>query len=130
MGERRSGSDRRRTRTEEQRRLRAIVERLADGILVVDADGVIRFANPAAELLFGRSIDELIGTELGFPVLSGERADIEVVRPGGETVTAELRIVDADWSEGGAHSGQPARLRGPRGLTARRGGRQRARAPA
>jgi|tagenome__1003787_1003787.scaffolds.fasta_scaffold20955405_2 PAS domain S-box-containing protein len=120
MGERRSGSDRRRTRTEEQRRLRAIVERLADGILVVDADGVIRFANPAAELLFGRSIDELIGTELGFPVLSGERADIEVVRPGGETVTAELRIVDADWSEGGVHSGQPARLVSLRDVTDRR----------
>ena len=120
MVERRSGSDRRRTRTEEQRRLRAIVERLADGILVVDANGVIRFANPAAELLFGRSIDELVGTELGFPVLSGERADIEVVRPGGETVTAELRIVDADWSEGGGHSGQPARLVSLRDVTDRR----------
>jgi PAS domain S-box-containing protein len=120
MAERRSGSDRRRIRTDEQRRLRAIVERLADGILVVDANGVIRFANPAAELLFGRSIDELVGTELGFPVLSGERADIEVVRPGGETVTAELRIVDADWSEGGVHSGQPARLVSLRDVTDRR----------
>ena len=120
MAERRSGTDRRRNRTEEQRRLRAIVERLADGILVVDGNGVIRFANPAAELLFGRSAAELVGTELGFPVLSGERADIEVVRPGGETVTAELRIVDADWAEAGARPGDGARLVSLRDVTDRR----------
>ena len=120
MAERRSGSDRRRNRTEEQRRLRAIVERLADGILIVDADGVIRFANPAAEALFGRSIDDLVGTELGFPVLTGERADIEVVRPGGETVTAELRVVDADWSDDGAGHGSGARLVSLRDVTDRR----------
>ncbi|HKN64931.1 MAG TPA: ATP-binding protein [Gemmatimonadaceae bacterium] len=120
MAERRSGTDRRRNRTEEQRRLRAIVERLADGILVVDGNGVIRFANPAAELLFGRSADELIGTELGFPVLSGERADIEVVRPGGETVTAELRIVDAEFGEAGAAPGEKARLVSLRDVTDRR----------
>ena len=115
MAERRSGSDRRRNRMDEPRRLRAIVERLADGILVVDANGVIRFANPAAEVLFGRSADELVGTELGFPVLSGERADIEVVRPGGETVTAELRIVDAEW----AGAGETARLVSLRDVTDR-----------
>src|SRR5689334_2477807 len=120
MTERRSGSDRRRNRTEEQRRLRSIVERLADGILVVDAEGVIRFANPAAEVLFGRSIDELVGTELGFPVLTGERADIEVVRPGGETVTAELRVVDADWPEAGARRGEGARLVSLRDVTDRK----------
>ena len=120
MPERRAGTDRRRNRTDEQRRLRAIVERLADGILVVDADGVIRFANPAAEGLFGRSEDELVGTELGYPVLSGERAEIEVVRPGGETVTAELRIVDADWAEAGARAGETARLVSLRDVTDRR----------
>ena len=120
MDERRSGSDRRGNRTEEQRRLRTIVERLADGILIVDADGVIRFANPAAEVLFGRSNDELVGTELGFPVLSGERADIEVVRPGGETVTAELRVVDADWTEAGPRRGEGARLVSLRDVTDRK----------
>ena len=120
MAERRSGTDRRRNRTEEQRRLRGIVERLADGIHVVDGHGVIRFANPAAELLFGRRADELVGTELGFPVLSGERADIEVVRPGGETVTAELRIVDAEWAEAGSRPGERARLVSLRDVTDRR----------
>ena len=116
MSERRSGSDRRRNRTDEQRRLRGIVERLADGIVVVDEEGVIRFANPAAEALFGRVESQLVGTELGFPVVAGERAEIEVVRPGGETVTAELRIVDATW--GG--EGTSARLVSLRDVTDRK----------
>src|ERR1051326_1614970 len=116
MTERRTGTDRRRNRTEEQRRLRSMVERLADGILVVDADGVIRFANPAAEVLFGRRESDLVGTELGFPVVVGETAEIEVVRPGGESVTAELRIVDADWAE----EGQSARLVSIRDITDRK----------
>jgi signal transduction histidine kinase len=116
MKERRSGDDRRRNRTEEPRRLRAIVERLADGILVVDGEGVIRFANPAAETLFGRDESQLIGTELGFPVVAGETAEIEVVRPGGETVTAELRIVDTDWSA----EGEFARLVSLRDVTDRK----------
>jgi signal transduction histidine kinase len=116
MIERRSGTDRRRNRTEEQRRLRSIVDRLADGILVVDADGIIRFANPAAEQLFGRPARELVGTELGFPVVAGENAEVEVVRPGAETVTAELRIVDSDWGAEGA----PARLVSLRDVTDRR----------
>jgi len=118
MSERRSGVERRRNRTDESRRLRAIVDRLADGILVVDGEGVIRFANPAAELLFGRSQAQLIGTELGFPVVAGENAEIEVVRPGGETITAELRIVDADW--GAASEGDIARLVSLRDITDRK----------
>ena len=116
MSERRSSSDRRRNRTEEQRRLRGIVERLADGIVVVDEEGVIRFANPAAEALFGRVESQLVGTELGFPVVVGETAEIEVVRPGGETVTAELRIVDAAWTG----DGMTARLVSLRDITDRK----------
>ena len=116
MSERRSGTDRRKNRTEEQRRLRSIVDRLADGILVVDVNGIIRFANPAAEQLFGRPEHQLAGTDFGFPVVAGENAEIEVVRPGGETITAELRIVDSEWG------GEPtaARLVSLRDITDRK----------
>jgi len=48
MDRERPQTDRRRNRRSEQSRLRSIVERLADGIVIVDATGAIRFANPAA----------------------------------------------------------------------------------
>ena len=95
--EQRSGGERRAAQRSEQARLRTIVERMADGIVIVGMDGVIRFVNPAAERLFGRPWSALNGRELGFLAVAGDTAEIDVVRPGGETVTAELRLVDADW---------------------------------
>jgi signal transduction histidine kinase len=74
---------------------------MADGIVIVGFDGTIRFTNPAAERLFGRSADELMATHFGFPVVAGESTEIDVVRPSGEPVSVELRVVDIDW-EGSA----------------------------
>ena len=79
-------------------RLREIIERLADGIVIVDRSGVIRFANPAAARLFMRSPDELVGTPLGTPLVAGETTEMEIVRRGGgEVVYAELRVVEVEW---------------------------------
>ena len=55
-----------------QQSLRDIVERLADGIVIVDGDGTIRFANPAAETLFGRPAAELVGEDFGHPLVPGD----------------------------------------------------------
>src|SRR5712671_3537899 len=80
--------------------LRAIIERLPDGIVIVDRNGVIRFANPAAERLFDRSAEELVGTSFGFPVVVGETTEIDVVqRGGGGVVYAELRVVETEWDD-------------------------------
>jgi len=105
-----SPKERRRAQTS----LRTIVERMVDGIVVATLEGVIRLANPAAEQLFGRSSHELVGTQIGFPAVAGERAEIEVVRSGGAPVSAELRVVDIDWE------GEPARLVMLRDITHRK----------
>jgi signal transduction histidine kinase len=94
-------------------RLRGIIERLADGVVVVDAEGAIRFANPAAQALFGRSAQELEGSPFGFAVAS-EAAEIEVLRRGGGVVSAELRVVETEWD------GQPMRLVSLRDVTDRK----------
>jgi signal transduction histidine kinase len=81
-------------------RLRGIIERLPDGIVVVDGPGNIQFANPAAERLFGRSAKELIGSPFGFPVVVGETFEIDIVQRGGADICyAELRVVDAEWED-------------------------------
>ncbi|MBA2689044.1 MAG: PAS domain S-box protein [Gemmatimonadaceae bacterium] len=79
-------------------RLRAIIESLADGIVIVDRSGVIRFANPAAAQLFTRTPEALVGTPLGTPLIAGGTTEMEIVRRGGgEVVYAELRVVDTEW---------------------------------
>ena len=80
--------------------VRAIVDCVADGVLVVDAHGDIRFVNPAGATLFGRPEKELIGTEFGFPIVAGMTTEIEIVRPGGKLVTADLRVGESLWDGG------------------------------
>jgi signal transduction histidine kinase len=85
-------------RTRPAASLRAIIERLPDGIVIVDLEGNMRFVNPAAERLFDRTAAELVGTSFGFPLVAGETTEIEIVqRGGGGVVHAELRVVDTDW---------------------------------
>ena len=87
-------------KTSQASSLRAIIERLPDGIVIVDAHGTIRFANPAVERLFGRNAEDLVGTSFGFPVVVGETTEIDIVqRGGGNVVYAELRVVDAEWED-------------------------------
>ena len=118
--DRRTLTDRREPRRREQSQLRDIVEQLPDGIVIVGADGMIRFANPAAAHLFGRRAADLTGTPFGFPLANGHPAPIDVVRPGGATVAAELRVVDITWE------GEPARLVTLRDVTERRRAEERA----
>ena len=101
--------------------LRQIVERLADGIVIDGEDGKIRFANPAAEALFGRKARELVGEDFGHPLAPGEHTEIEVVRRSGSTVVAELRLVRIDWEN------EPASLVSLRDVTDRREADARAR---
>ena len=85
-----------------QAALRAIIAQPADGVVVVDAGGTIRFANPAAQQLFRRGAQDLVGMDFGHPLVAGEIAEIEVVRPGGgeaSVVTAELRVVEIVWDD-------------------------------
>lgn len=114
FAERRSGADRRRHDKALAEALHRAVERMADGVLVVDRAGVIRFANPAAASLFGRHAHELHSQPLGFPVLAGESAEIELLRPGGKQVAVELRAVEYEWE------GSPASLVSLRDVTDRK----------
>jgi PAS domain S-box-containing protein len=87
---------------ESEERYRTLVEQTTDGISIVDQSGVIQFVNPAAELLFGRPKDELIGQNFGFPVVIDRNTEINILRAGGGA-TAELRVAATDWREQAAY---------------------------
>lgn len=77
--------------------LAAILAANVDGIVVVDRDGVVCFANPAAEQLFGRPAAELVGSVFGFPLVAGETTELDVVRGPGDTRVVEMRVVEIEW---------------------------------
>ena len=74
-----------------------VVNNSADGIIITSDKGIVRFVNPAAELLFGRGKEEFQGEHFGFPITSGDTTEIEIIRKAGETVTAEMRVVETNW---------------------------------
>ncbi len=68
-----------------------------DGIVIVDKNVIVRFVNPAAESLFGRKNEELLGQTFGFPVVLDKATEVEVIHKDGELVVAEMRMVEMDW---------------------------------
>ncbi len=97
-----------------EHRFRSIIDRTEDGIVILSEEMVVLFVNPAAERLFGRSSEELTGEQFGFPVVAGETTEIDVVRPGADSLTAELRVSDTAWE------GSPAHLVSLRDITDRK----------
>ncbi len=73
-----------------------IVALASDAILVLDHQGVIRYANAAAARLFGRRIEALLEQVFGFVVIPDEPTEIEVARAGGEITSADMRSVDME----------------------------------
>ena len=112
----------RRTRELErsERRFLDIIEHTAEAILVVDVAGVIRFANPAAKAMFASRRKDLVGTYFGFPVVSGETTELDVVSGEGPR-SVEMRVTDSEWE------GAPARLASLRDVTERKQAEEHAR---
>lgn len=99
---------------ESEARLRNIIRKNADGIIIVDENGIVRFVNPAAKHLFNRKANEILGAPFGFPVVAGEATEINIIRQNREKIVAEMRIVDIEWQDKSAH------LASLRDITARR----------
>ncbi|NGZ29349.1 MAG: response regulator, partial [Magnetococcales bacterium] len=94
--------------------LRNLVDQNVDGILIIDQQGRVRFANPAVETLFGKGRISL-GDEFGFPVAVGETTELDIVpRPGEKDKVAEMRVSQTMWER------QPAFLASLRDISERK----------
>lgn len=80
-----------------EERFRNLITRNVDAIVLIDGHGTVRFANPAAERLFQRSADQLVGSVFGFPLLAGETTELDVLGPTGTSAVAEMRVVETEW---------------------------------
>lgn len=96
-------------------RFRAVVTAMADGILLLDADGNILLCNPAAESLLGLRQSELVGKRFG-------SLNLRWLSEGGETLAPEegaVRRILATMKEGVAMQRTAFALLPPVGETRR-----------
>lgn len=80
--------------------LRTIVDKIADSVVVVTSDGIVRFVNPAAEALFGLPRDELVGSVFAYPMRDSA---IAIVGAKGKTLRGEMRVSAIEWGGEPAH---------------------------
>jgi nitrogen-specific signal transduction histidine kinase len=91
---------------------RKVVEYSVDGLLVINGEGVVCYANPAANALFAHRTNQLLGFHLGSPAI---HEPVEMILPGvGRSRHVEMRSVEITWE------GQQATLASLRDITARK----------
>jgi PAS domain S-box-containing protein len=95
-------------------RLRTIIAGDTNGIVVVDRHRKVCFVNPAAEALFGRQAEALVGEGFPFPVVADQTTELEIRSGAGETTTVEMHVVEITWE------GQPACFASLRDITERK----------
>ena len=78
-------------------RWRSIIAMQSIATLIVDKDNYIRFVNHAAETLFGHPSGKLVGAPFDFPVTGSDVAEIEIIRPNGSIVVAEMQSIPMPW---------------------------------
>ncbi|MEC4804611.1 MAG: PAS domain S-box protein [Jaaginema sp. PMC 1079.18] len=74
-----------------------IIANLKDGILIVDRRGYVKFANCAALRLFQRTAENLLGQELGLPLLTDNTTEIGITREDGSLGIGEISVAIAQW---------------------------------
>ena len=75
---------------------RAMVLGSTDGMLLVDREGKIRFANLSAEVLLEKPTKVILGQALGLPLVVGQVRELDIFRKSGAGV-AEMRVLETRW---------------------------------
>jgi putative nucleotidyltransferase with HDIG domain len=76
---------------------RNMINNNADGILILDEGGVVRFMNPAAAAMFGTRAGSLIGKTFNRPVSREKSIELDIPRREGTSIVAEMRVMETEW---------------------------------
>ena len=86
----------------------------ADGILIVDSQGIVRLINPATQSLFGVGAEHLLDRPFGFPIVETEAVEIDIASAGRDPIVAEMRTAKMTWK------GEPVQIVSLRDVTERK----------
>jgi two-component system, cell cycle sensor histidine kinase and response regulator CckA len=93
--------------------LRDVIRGNIDGMLVLDQEGRVLLANPAACEMLNRSPETITGQNVGIPLAVANYADMELQRPDGSRCLVEMKLAEIEWE------GRPALLASLRDITER-----------
>jgi signal transduction histidine kinase/CheY-like chemotaxis protein len=77
--------------------LRDLIAGNSDGMVVISPEGVVCFANPAAQALLKKPLEQLVDQPFGLPVADTGSTEIDLVLPGGQICTVDMRVGATTW---------------------------------
>lgn len=80
-----------------------ILKLMGEALLVVDAEGVIRYATPPADVLFGTDPGALLGTPFGIPVTASDFTELDIIAKNGEIRIVQMRSIRAEFQGASVH---------------------------
>jgi PAS domain S-box-containing protein len=82
---------------ESEEHLQTIVNQSSDGIVILNQQGRIIFANPAAEKIFNLHIGELKDVDLGIPITIDRPFEMDFHTSTGKVKIAEVLVTKIEW---------------------------------
>jgi PAS domain S-box-containing protein len=82
-----------------ERNFHNILQGSPDGMVIVDSNGLIIFANAAAADVFGRPREQLLGTSFDQPIILGQNTELAGVNPAKKNMVVEMRMIQTLWQE-------------------------------
>jgi len=79
-----------------------IVEKNATGIIITDADGVVKYINPSVEQIFNCKTETIIGKQFSYIITTGI-TDIDITRKDGQIGIGEMYTTESEWEGTFAH---------------------------
>ncbi len=76
-----------------------LISASTEGIAVLDTEGVVVFANPAAESLLGKTPGGAVGCYLGYPSADGTPSEITIRRGKADLFQVEMRSTQTSWED-------------------------------
>ena len=99
-------NDQRKLLADNERRLQAVIDHALDGIVIIDAKGLIQSFNPAAEAIFGYSAADVVGRDVALLMPESERRHhsghlaTHAHKPSNEGVIGKTREVAGQHRDG------------------------------
>jgi len=79
------------------RQMETLVDTSPDGIVIVDRDRMVRYANPAALALFGWTREQMIGRAFEHEITPDRPEELALNPAPGREISAEMRVAEIEW---------------------------------
>lgn len=80
-----------------QANFQTLMETTGDAVVVVGENGLVRYANPAAEVLFDRAAEAMTGKPVFFPLEGEGTREITFPSSQGQDWVGDMRVVRSNW---------------------------------